>query len=185
MPGKLELIIGPMFSGKSTKIRRIIRLLQVINKKVLVIKASIDNRYTLDKITTHDFDSVECIVISRLDEINDSMIVQYDAVVIDEGQFIPDLKPTVIQWLENYNIDIIVAGLDGDYMKNPIGNILELIPHAEKVEKLCSLCNVCKDGTLAPFTFRKVKSNDTILVGGAESYIPVCRAHYLSFSNIV
>ena len=185
MPGKLELIIGPMFSGKSTKIRRTIKLLQVINKKVLIIKASIDDRYILDKITTHDFDSVECITVVRLDEITDSMIMQYDAVVIDEGQFIPDLKSTVVQWLENYNIDIIVAGLDGDYMKNPIGSILELIPHAEKVEKLCSLCNVCKDGTLAPFTFRTLKSNDTILVGGAESYIPVCRTHYISLSSVV
>ena len=183
MPGKLELIIGPMFSGKSTKIRRIIRLYQVINKKVLVIKAKIDNRYIVDKITTHDFESVECIVINNLSEINDSMILQYDAVVIDEGQFIPDLKSTIVQWLENYNIDIIVAGLDGDYMKNPIGNILELIPHADTVEKLCSLCNVCKDGTLAPFTFRTISYNDVILVGGAESYIPVCREHYKKLSN--
>ena len=183
MPGKLESIIGPMFSGKSTEILRRIRLLQVINKKVLVIKASIDTRYIIDKITTHNFDSVECIVINNLSEITDSMIVQYDAVVIDEGQFIPDLKPTVIRWLENYNIDIIVAGLDGDYMKNPIGSILELIPHSEKVVKLCSLCNMCKDGTLAPFTFRTIPSQDIILVGGAESYIPVCRAHYISLSN--
>jgi thymidine kinase len=185
MPGKLELIIGPMFSGKSTEILRRIRLLQVINKKVLIIKASIDNRYTLDKITTHNFDSVDCIVVSRLDEITDIMIMQYDAVVVDEGQFIPDLKTTVVRWLENYNLDIIVAGLDGDYMKNPIGNILELITHSDKVVKLCSLCNVCKDGTLAPFTFRTIISSDVILVGGAESYIPVCRAHYLSLSSIV
>ena len=133
----------------------------------------------VDKITTHNFDSVECIVLEKLNEI-DYMIKDYHTIVIDEGQFFSDLKSTVLIWLENYSVNIIVGGLDGDFQKNPIGMILDLIPHSDSCIKLCSLCNVCKDGTPAPFSLRTVKSDDKVLVGGAESYIPVCRKHYMS-----
>jgi thymidine kinase len=177
MPGKLELIIGPMFSGKSTELIRRIRLLQKIDKKVLVVKPTIDSRYIVDKITTHNFESVECTTINNLSDIN-NIICDYHTIVIDEGQFFNDLKSTVIMWLETYSINIIVGGLDGDFQKNPIGMILDLIPHSDSCVKLCSLCNICKDGTPAPFSLRTVKSDDKVLVGGAESYIPVCRKHY-------
>lgn len=177
MPGKLELIIGPMFSGKSTELIRRIRLLQKINRKVLVVKPTIDSRYVVDKVTTHNFESVECMILDRLSDIN-NIICDYHTIVIDEGQFFSDLNSTVIMWLDTYPINIIVGGLDGDFQKNPIGTILELIPHSDSCVKYCSYCNICNDETPAPFTLRTVKSNDTVLVGGAESYIPVCRAHY-------
>lgn len=177
--GKLELIIGPMFSGKSTELIRRIRLLQKIDKNVLVVKPTIDNRYITDKITSHNFESVECKVLSRLDEINIEEIKNYDTIIVDEGQFFPDLLITVISWVDNYPINIIVGGLDGDFQRQPIGQILNLIPYADKCQKLNSLCNICKDGTEAPFSFRCVNSNDKVLVGGAESYIPVCRKHYI------
>ena len=178
MTGKLELIIGPMFSGKSTELIRRIRLLQKISKKVLVIKPTIDSRYITNKITTHNFESVECMVLKELEDISDIIIKEYHTIVIDEGQFFTTLKETIVRWLDNFSINIIVGGLDGDFKKNPIGQILELIPHSDSCTKLTSLCNVCNDGTPAPFTLRTVKSNDTVLVGGAESYIPVCRKHH-------
>jgi thymidine kinase len=178
MSSKLELIIGPMFSGKSTELIRRIRLLQKINKTVLVVKPKIDNRYNEDKLTTHNFDSVDCIVVDRLEEL--TLNEEYDTIVIDEGQFFPDLKTTVLKWLESYDFNIIVGGLDGDFQKNPIGEILELIPHSDNCIKLNSLCMICKDGTPAPFTKRMIKSNDKVLVGGSESYMPVCRTHYNS-----
>jgi thymidine kinase len=176
MSSKLELIIGPMFSGKSTELIRRIRLLQKINKKVLVLKPIIDSRYNSDKITSHNYESVKSKVLNTLDEI-DYDVQFYDVIVIDEGQFFPDLKNTVLKWLSKYFISIIIGGLDGDFQQNQIGQILELIPHADKCKKLTSLCNICQDGTKAPFTHRLVKSNDKVLVGGAESYIPVCRKH--------
>lgn len=174
----LELIIGPMFSGKSTELIRRIRLLQVIGKKVLVIKPNLDNRYNNDKLTTHNFDTVECFTFLELKDIPTNLILNYHTIIIDEGQFFPDLKETVINWLNNLSINIIIGGLDGDFNKEPIGSILELIPHADKCTKLNSLCNICKDGTEAPFSLRLVASKDKILVGGSESYIPVCRKHY-------
>lgn len=185
MSYKLELIIGPMFSGKSTELIRRIRLLQKIDKKVLVTKPSIDSRYNVDKITSHNYESVECKVLVRLDEISDDEIKNYDTIVIDEGQFFPDLLPTVSRWIDNYPINIIVGGLDGDFQRQPIGSILDLIPLADNCQKFNSLCNICKDGTVAPFTYRLTKTNDKVLVGGSESYIPVCRKHYIQLNNVI
>jgi len=183
MSGKLELIIGPMFSGKSTELIRRIRLLQKIDKKVLVTKPQIDIRYNQDKITSHNYESVDCKVLSRLDEICDDDILNYDTVIVDEGQFFPDLVNTITRWVNNYSVNIIVGGLDGDFQRKPIGHILDLIPMADRCVKLNSLCNICKDGTEAPFSFRLVKSNDIVLVGGSESYIPVCRKHFINLSK--
>jgi thymidine kinase len=131
-----------------------------------------------DKLTTHNFDTVECFTFLELKDIPTNLLLTYHTIIVDEGQFFPDLKETVINWLNNLSINIIIGGLDGDFNKEPIGSILELIPHADKCTKLNSLCNICKDGTEAPFSLRLVASKDKILVGGSESYIPVCRKHY-------
>lgn len=178
MCGNLELIIGPMFSGKSTELIRKIRLLQKIEKKILVIKPIIDTRYNQTKITSHNFESVDCITINRLDEISDETVQQFHSIIIDEGQFFSDLVSTVKKWVDNYNVNIIVGGLNGDFQRQPFGAILDLIPYADECIKLSSLCSICKDGTKAPFTFRLLNLTDKILVGGSESYIAICRKHY-------
>ena len=183
MCGKLELIIGPMFSGKSTELIRRIRLLQKIEKKILVIKPIIDSRYNQDKITSHNYESVDCMVLEKLADIANDEINKYNTIVVDEGQFFSDLVPVVTKWVDNFNVDIIVGGLDGDFQRQPIGTILDLIPHADQCHKLSSLCNGCKDGTPAPFSFRLVDSSDKVLVGGSESYIPVCRKHFNELKN--
>jgi thymidine kinase len=175
----LELIIGPMFSGKSTELIRRIRLLKNINKKVLVIKPLIDNRYTTDNnITSHNYETCNCISISNLSELSLEYIIHFDTIVIDEGQFFPDLKKFIIYWLNNTKLNIIIGSLDGDYNRNPIGEVLQLIPYANKCHKYSSLCNICNDGTKAAFTKRLVESTEQILVGSKESYIPVCSYHY-------
>jgi len=175
MSSKLELIIGPMFSGKSTELIRRARLFTIINKKVLVIKPNIDNRYSENKIVSHSFESVQCITLNNLNELNN--IQSYQVIIIDEGQFFNDLKNTIIEWLDKYNLYIIIGGLDGDFEKNPIGQILSLIPHADICQKINSLCTICNDGTPAAFTYRKNQSKDIILIGGNDSYIPVCKKH--------
>jgi len=178
MNGNLELIIGPMFSGKSSEIIKRVRLLKIINKKILIVKPKIDNRYNEEKVISHNFESIDCKIIDNLNEITDIEILELNTLVIDEGQFFNDLYDTVKRWINNYSINIIVAGLDGDFQQKPIGQILNLIPLSNKCIKLNSVCNICKNGTEAPFTHRCIKSNDTILIGGLESYIPVCRTHY-------
>ena len=179
MDSTLELIIGPMFSGKSTEIIKRVRLLKLINKKILIVKPKIDNRYNEDKITSHNLESIDCKIINYLNEISESELYEINTIIIDEGQFFNDLLETVSIWLKKYSINIIVAGLDGDFQQKPIGQILNLIPLSNKCLKLNSFCNICKDGTEAPFTYRHIKSNDIVLIGGSESYIPVCRKHYL------
>ena len=72
---------------------------------------------------------------------------------------------------------IIVGGLDGDYQQKPFGELLQLIPLAEKITRLSALCQQCLDGTPAYFTKRTVQSDDQLLIGGAESYQPVCFKH--------
>lgn len=183
MSGKLELIIGPMFSGKSTEIIRRVRLLQKIEKVVLVIKPKIDTRHAHDKITSHNFETMDCIVLARLDELSDEFITKHHTIVIDEGQFFPDLKETIIRWIDCLSLNIIIGGLSGDFQRKPLGQILDLIPHADQCYKLNSLCNICKDGTKAPFSLRLVESSDTVLIGGAESYIPVCRKHFIELDH--
>jgi thymidine kinase len=181
----LELVIGPMFSGKSSEIIKRIRLAKIINKRVLVIKPLIDNRYDENKIVSHSFETENCSTVSKLEEINDT-IYSYDLIIIDEGQFFPDLKKFVLYWVEKNNKDLLVAGLDGDFKRQPIGQILDLIPYADKCNKINSLCKECNDGTLALFTHRKINekmSQEQVFVGGADTYMPLCRKHYLELNK--
>ena len=164
-----------MFSGKTTELQERVKQLQTNNKKIIVVKHSKDNRYDANMMTTHNFVSIDCMLFTNLSDINN--ITTYDAIIIDEGQFFTDLKETISFWLDNYNINIIVGGLDGDFQRKPIGQILDLIPLSDNCIKLTALCNICNNGTRAPFSRRIVDSTDTILIGGAESYIPVCRKH--------
>jgi len=174
----LELIIGPMFSGKSTELIRKIRLAKIIDKKVIVIKPIIDIRYKNNKIVSHSFESEECESIQLLAEM-DQKINNYDLIVVDEGQFFADLKEYVLKWVEVNKKDVIVGGLDGGHKRNKIGDILELIPYSDSCIKIKSLCKKCNDGTFAIFTHRMNDNQDQVQIGGAETYIPLCRKHYL------
>ena len=98
-------------------------------------------------------------------------------VFIEEAQFFNNLYEFVNKHLINKSF--VIAGLDGDFKRNPFGDILKLIPLADKVKKLNALCKFCKDGTEAPFTKRLIVSDEIKLVGGSDSYASVCRKHYL------
>lgn len=178
MTNELELIIGPMFSGKSTEIIKRANLLKSNNKNILIIKPRIDNRYDKNIIVTHNLESIECKIVTKLDEITDLEINNIDTLIIDEGQFFTDLYVMITKWLNKNLINIIIAGLDGDFKQKPIGQILDLIPLSNICIKLNSICKICNNGTSAPFSHRFIKSNDIILIGGSESYYPVCRKHY-------
>ena len=181
--GTLKLIIGPMFSGKSTELIRHIRMLKVIDAKYIVIKPKIDIRYKSDKIVTHNKDYENCIIVDDLNEIDDMLIINYSYLVIDEGQFIKNLKNKVLYWVEKFNINVIIGGLDGDFQRNPIGEIIDLIPYADTYNKMYALCKICNDGTTALFSHRILNTNkEQILIGTNNSYIPVCRTHYLELN---
>ncbi len=178
---KLEICVGNMFSGKSTELTRKYKKLCAIGKKCLVVKPLIDNRYG-EGVVTHDSYKVDCITISNIKDIfsNDINLATIDTILIDEAQFFNNLKEDVLNLVENKNINVFIAGLDGDFKRNKFGEILDLIPYADKLKKLRAYCKICNDGTKASFSKRIIKNDSQIMIGATNEYIPVCRKHYLS-----
>ena len=172
----LNLIIGCMFSGKTSKLIQEARRNKSIDKKVLIINYKADNSYGEDKVYTHDIDGLPCTNLMSFSELSDVEYHNSEVICINEGQFFDDIVIFCIKALKD-NKDIHVCGLDGDYLQRPFGKILDLIPLADNVIKLHALCKTCNNGQLAMFTKRIVNSNETLLIGGDECYIPVCRKH--------
>lgn len=180
--GRIEIIIGCMFSGKSTETIRIVKRYESINQKCLVIKHEIDKRYDNgNKLSTHDKNQIECISLKNLmDTLELSIFKNRNIIVIEEAQFFKDLYTFVTKVADNYNKTVIVTGLDGDFQRNMFGDILKLIPHAEKITRLNAFCSICNDGTKAYFTKRIISNNDIEVVGNEDIYKAVCRYHYLN-----
>lgn len=180
--GYLHMILGPMFSGKTSKLIDYIRRHKILNQNILVIKPEIDKRYNEYTICSHNKETEKCILgdIENLKKIlNDDSYNNCDVIFIEEAQFFKDLYITVLKMLEDKK-NVYVAGLNGDCFKNHFGEIHRLIPHVDKIETMTGLCRQCNNGTVGIFTKRKIKNNDTILVGGADLYEVVCRYHSIN-----
>ena len=180
--GHLTVLIGCMFAQKTTELLRRIRRSKAIDSNVLVVNSAGDTRYGTNKIASHDVDTYDAICVKWLQDVAHQVESgAYQVVIIDEGQFYGDLYAFVTKWADKLpNIHIVVAGLDGDSNRNPFGDILRLIPHAETVERLSAFCAECKDGTEAHFSKRISQTAEQVEIGGADRYTPVCRKHYLS-----
>jgi thymidine kinase len=181
MKGSISLIIGGMFSGKSTELLRIIKRWEVIGKKIMVINHSFDDRYSNNKIATHDKQFTDCISTECLIPLmKTTEYINADIIVIEEGQFFKDLFEFSTLSVDKNDKILVIAGLDGDSNREPFGDILRLIPHSESVIKLSAICLMCNDGTTAHFSKRLNKSNDSqVHVGTNHDYIAVCRKHFL------
>ena len=178
--GRIELIIGCMFSGKSTETIRLCNRYKSINKKCLVIKHNTDTRYDNgNKLSTHDKSQIECISSNILINFIESEIFnESEIIIIEEAQFFEDLFEFVTKSADQFNKTLIVTGLDGDFKRNMFGDILRLIPHAEKITRLDAYCSLCNDGTKAYFTKRITDNKNINLVGNQDTYKAVCRFHY-------
>lgn len=194
--GYLELIIGPMYSGKTSKILEIFKQCEFCHIPVSVINHSLDKRYHTSMLSSHDKIMIPCFQASCLKELwinkdnnydnnddksNDNnkeynALHQSNVILINEGQFFDDLFEIVIDML-NHNKKIYICGLDGDFERKKFGQILELIPFCDKVTKLTSLCSNCKNGTPAIFSLRISNEKEQTVIG-SENYIPVCRNCY-------
>lgn len=179
--GYLKLIIGPMFSGKSSELIKYIRRYNTINKNILIITHESDTRYETNAICTHDKIKIDCIAMDKLKPIWDlPNYLTTDIIFIEEAQFFDDLFDFVTKSIDDDKKSIIIAGLDGDFKRKKFGQILDLIPHADEVVKINALCRICNDGTVAPFTVRlDKKTKKQIKVGSDDMYEAVCRKHYL------
>ncbi len=177
----LDIVFGPMFSGKSTYALSYIRRQKAIGKKVLAVKPDIDVRYS-DKnvLVTHDQDETPCMMwSSKISMTMDRAYIESDSIVFEEAQFFVGLKNLVFYLMLAYKKNILIVGLDGDACQKPFGEIFDCIPWATNVTKLNALCHECRDGTLAPFTKKIVHNNhaDQIDVGGSDKYVSVCLKH--------
>jgi len=180
MPGQIQIIFGPMFSGKSTELLRRIRRYTIANRSCMVVKYRKDTRYSEDHMATHDKQMwFETKPTDKLDELLD-IAKTVEVIGIDEGQFFPDLVP-FCEAMANEGKVVIVAALDGTFQRKPFGNVLELIPLAETVTKLNAVCMLCfKD---AAFTKRLGSETQIEVIGGADKYIAVCRSCFNSSTN--
>lgn len=178
--GYLEIIVGPMWSGKTSALLKIYRQYSFCKSRVCVINYKADDRYSETMLSTHDKEMIPCIMGFSMEEImktHKSEIENSDVILINEGQFFSDIVPFTINMVEEKGKKVYICGLDGDFQRNKIGNLLELIPMCDKMTKLHSLCSICKDGTLAPFTFRSTCDTEQVLIGN-DIYIPLCRNCY-------
>jgi thymidine kinase len=174
---KIDIILGPMFSGKSTELIRRTSRLEAIGKNILYINHSNDTR-TDDYIQTHSNTKKLAKKLNKLFDIDINELNNSDIIAIDEAQFFDDLYSFVI-YCEKYNKDVIIAGLDGDYNRKPFGQILECIPLCNSVIKLTAMDMIDKDGSEAIFSKRISSSNDKIDIGASDKYIAVSRKNYL------
>ena len=182
----LEIILGPMFSGKSSYLLSSIRRYKEIGWPVFVITSSLDKRYSNDpKIVNHNRESSNAdIAVNNLYDIP-SEILNSKVIIIEEGQFYKDLVPYVIELVETYEKHVIVAGLDGDASRKPFGSLLDLIPYADSIVKLKALCKKCATEGLvkdALFTSKKIHDNSIIDVGSSDKYEALCRTHYIDYN---
>ena len=169
----LNLIIGPMFSGKTTELLRIAKRLKSINLKVLLLNYHEDTRYSETDMSSHDKTGLPCTFVKNLLEVTN--FTYYDIICINEAQFFEDLIPFCKKILEE-NKTVYVCGLDGDYKQEKFGKLLDLIPFSETITKLHAFCSICKNGNPAHFTKRVCDSEEQKLIG-TDEYIPVCRNH--------
>ena len=173
--GYLELILGCMFSGKTTY------LVDTYNKlynkfNIKVINYSGDTRYHSTMLSTHDKVMIPCIFTNTLSEVcEEKYLNNIDVILINEGQFFPDLYDTVVNLVEVYKKQVYVCGLDSDFKRAKFGSILDLIPISDNYIKLFAKCNSC--GEKAIFSKRLTTENDQVVIG-STNYIPVCRHCY-------
>jgi thymidine kinase len=179
----IDLIIGPMYASKSTELIRRLTIYHEMDMKVLYVNSSKDDRNPQLNFSTHNktignipYDSTKSDILTNLD------ISKYEVIGIDEAQLFSDLKTCVVKWVDNLNKIVIVCGLNGDFRREPFGQIIDLIPMCDSITKLEPFCLPCKrdKGVICPAHFTKRISDDqtTILIGGKDLYIPTCRKCY-------
>lgn len=180
----LHITVGPMFSGKTSSLMYKLTVYVDIGVSVLYIN-SIDDTRDIDFSTHHSSmknvtNRITMKKTSNLCDLMENEHVKKSKIIgIDEAQFFPDLVPFVKEMLNQDKV-IYVSGLDGDYKQQRMGYILDLIPYATTIHKLNSICKSClNDGlySLAPYTKRLIESDEQKVVGGSDTYIPVCHKH--------
>jgi thymidine kinase len=180
--GSIEVITGSMFCGKTDELIRRLRRATIAHQKVQVFKPAIDDRYAVEKVTSHAGSEFDALPIRRAKEILEYLAKGTTVVAIDECQFFDDEIIGISHKLADQGLRVIVAGLDTDFRGEPFGPMPVLMAQAERVDKLHAICMVC--GEPASRTQRLVDgrpahfNEPVVVVGAAEVYEARCRDHH-------
>jgi thymidine kinase len=170
-----------MFSGKTSYLLDVYKKSVFCNIPVAVINYTADSRYTSEPmLSTHDKQMIPCILATTIEEAirdNSETINHAETILINEGQFFPDIEEKVKELVEGSNKRVYICGLDGDFERKPLGNLLQLVPFSDHIIKLKSLCSLCRDGTPGVFSFRITNEKGQVVIG-SSNYIPLCRECY-------
>jgi thymidine kinase len=170
--GWIEVIVGPMFSGKTEELIRRIKRAQIARQPVGLFKSPLDKRYSEEAVVSHDQNNIPSVDINKamdtFQHVGNARVVGFD-----EAQFFDDQLVDVARQLALYNYRVIVAGLDMDYEGKPFSPMPEMLAVAEYITKVHAICVQCRN--LATHSFRKAEADQQIMVGAAEAYEPRCR----------
>ncbi len=185
--GYIELVIGPMYSGKSEELIRRLKRAKIAKQNIVVFKPQIDDRYSKDDVVSHSGDSINAIPINKAREIYDYIDSKTQVVGIDEVQFFDDEVVDIAIDLADRGIRVIAAGLDMDFKGEPFGPTPRLLAVSEFVDKIQAICSVC--GQPATRSQRLINGeparyNDPIIqVGAVESYEARCRKCHVVYKD--
>ena len=171
--GWIEVICGPMFSGKSEELIRRLRRAMIARKRVAVFKPKIDDRYSAEEIVSHGDLRMESQVISDASEMLERIDWRAEVVGVDEANFMGPSLVEVANRLADSGKQVIVAGLDTDYLGRPFAPIPDLLAQAESITKTLAVCVRC--GNPAKHTQRLRGSDELIVVGASDMYEARCR----------
>lgn len=176
--GQLHIHVGPMYAKKTSKLIEKYREYIHSGEHVIVLTHSSEVRYSIDQLSTHDQQKISCFKFNSIGEFIENIgeqLTMAHVILVDESQFFPDLYK-LISLVDNLHKTVHVFGLDGDFKRNKFGQIFDLIPYCDSIEKLTSVCAHCNQPAI--FSSRIVKSTEQVLVGANESYEPLCRNCY-------
>lgn len=189
--GYLELIYGPMFSGKTTRLLDIHKKYKFCDIPIMVINYEKDNRYSDELLSSHNKEMIPCIKALKLTDVVDftntesayyTEFIKAKVILINEGQFFTDSVEWVTRAVEEYHKKVYICGLNSDYKRNKFGHWLDLEPISDNVVMLHSFCSNCKKKP-AIFSHRLSNTGELELIG-SDCYIPVCRSCYNCLANI-
>ena len=174
-PGRIEVICGSMFSGKTEELIRRMRRASFAKQRVEIFKPAIDTRYSEENVVSHDQHAIQS---TPVDSSSSILLLSSDADVvgIDEAQFFDDGLVKVCNELANKGVRVIIAGLDMDFQGRPFGPIPGLCAIADEVTKVHAICVKC--GALAYISHRLVQNDKRVLLGEKLTYEPLCRECY-------
>ncbi len=178
--GWIEVICGSMFSGKTEELIRRLRRARIAHLKVEIFKPSIDTRYHISNIVSHDDNAIPSTPVDHSQAIL-LMATGVDVIGIDEAQFFDAALPGVCNQLALQGTRVIVAGLDMDFAGKPFGQMPYLLATADYITKLHAICVRC--GNIANYSYRKTEQETQVLLGEKNYYEPRCRYCYYLGEN--